>query len=120
MESIRPKVMSMLTDTNRMRKSDPGDPKVCNLYPYHHLMTPEKQREEIKANCTGAKWGCVDCKKILLASLEEFLLPLQERRRELNDKPEMIQEILDAGNRKARLEAAKTMDLVRRKLNFNF
>lgn len=120
MESVRPKVMSMLTDTSRMRRSDPGDPEVCNLYPYHDLMTPVDQKEEIRANCTGAKWGCVDCKKILLTCLGDFLNPLQERRRELDNRPEMVSEILDAGNKRARLEASKTMDLVREKLNFNF
>ncbi|MFP4128978.1 MAG: tryptophan--tRNA ligase [Desulfonatronovibrio sp.] len=120
MESVRPKVMSMLTDTNRMRKSDPGDPEVCNLYPYHRLVTPREKREEIKANCTGAAWGCVDCKKILLTYLEEFLLPLQERRRELDSKPELIQEILNAGNKQAGIQAAGTLELIRERLNFNF
>ncbi|MFO7727163.1 MAG: tryptophan--tRNA ligase [Desulfonatronovibrio sp.] len=119
-ESVRPKVMSMLTDTNRMRKSDPGDPEVCNLYPYHRLVTPREKREEIKANCTGAAWGCVDCKKILLTYLEQFLLPLQERRRELDDRPELIQDILTAGNKQAGIQAAGTMELIRERLNFNF
>ncbi len=118
--AVRPKVMSMLTDTNRMRKSDPGDPEICNLYPYHRLMTPEEQREEIKANCTGAKWGCVDCKKMLLIYLEQFLEPLQARRRHLDDRPGLVQEILDAGNKKAKIESSRTMDLIREKLNFNF
>ncbi|WP_045210838.1 tryptophan--tRNA ligase [Desulfonatronovibrio magnus] len=120
MDSVRPKVMSMLTDTNRMRKSDPGNPDICNMYPYHQLMTPKEKRDEIRENCTQAKWGCVDCKKLLLIHLEEFLGPLQQRRRELHDRPDLIQDILAAGNQRAAEEAGKTMDLVRRKLNFDF
>ena len=120
MDTIRPKVMSMLTDTSRMRKNDPGNPDVCNLFPYHLLVTPGKDRDIILENCTRAKWGCVDCKKLLLTYLETFLAPLQERRRELDSQPEKIREILDAGNVQAREEAVRTMDLVRRKLGFDF
>ncbi len=120
MESVRPKIMSMLTDTNRMRKSDPGDPDICNLFPYHRLVTPESIQVEIRENCTQAQKGCVDCKKILLSHLEEFLAPLQERRRELDNQPEKITQILHGGNEQARQEAVQTMDLVRERLNFNF
>lgn len=120
MESVRPKVMSMLTDTSRMRKSDPGDPEVCNLYPYHRLVTPEKIRQEIRHNCTQAAWGCVDCKKVLLTHLEEFLAPLQDRRRKMDNRPELVQDILENGNQKAAQEADQTMTAVREMLNFNF
>lgn len=120
METIRPKVMSMLTDTNRMRKNDPGDPEVCNLYPYHRLMTPGEKCLEIRENCIQAKWGCVDCKKILLTHLEEFLAPIQDRRRQMDNSPGMLDEILRTGNSQARQEAARTMELIREKLGFDF
>jgi len=120
METIRPKVMSMLTDTSRMRKADPGDPEVCNLYPYHRLMTPGENCLEIRENCTQARWGCVDCKKLLLTHLEEFLAPIQERRRQMDNNPEMLDEILRTGNSQAREEAARTMELIRERLGFDF
>ncbi len=120
METIRPKVMSMLTDTSRMRKADPGDPEVCNLYPYHRLMTPEETCLEIQENCTQARWGCVDCKKLLLTHLEEFLAPIQERRRQMDNNPEILDEILRTGNSQARHEAARTMELIRERLGFDF
>ncbi len=120
METIRPKVMSMLTDTNRMRKADPGDPEVCNLYPYHRLMTPGETCREIQENCTQAKWGCVDCKKLLLTHLEEFLAPIQDRRRQMDNSPAMLDEILRTGNSQARQEAARTMELIRERLGFDF
>ncbi|SDN28749.1 tryptophanyl-tRNA synthetase [Desulfonauticus submarinus] len=118
MNSVQKKIMSMLTDTNRKRKTDPGDPNKCNLYPYHKLLTPKEIREEIKLNCTQAKWGCVDCKKILLTNLEKFLIPIHEKRKQIDKDKSLVEEILNKGNKKAQEEAEKTMLLVRKNLNF--
>ena len=118
-ESLRPKVMSMLTDTKRMRRKDPGDPETCNLFPYHLLVTPETDREEISRKCTLAEWGCVDCKELMLGRLEEFLAPLRDRRRQFG-KPEIISEILHTGNKKAVEAATVVMERVREKLGFDF
>ncbi len=120
MDEIKPKVMGMLTDTNRKRKSDPGNPKDCNLYPYHELMTSEEQRAEIGAGCTSASWGCVDCKKVLLESLETFLGPIHERRRALERDPDRIWDILERGTHRAAEESGKTLEAVKRLLNFVF
>ena len=113
MEEIAPKIKGMLTDTARLRRSDPGNPDNCNLFPYHELLTDKATRDEIRAGCTSASLGCVDCKKILLQSLEVFLAPLQERRRAIEAKPERVREILADGNAKARAEARVTMEIVR-------
>lgn len=118
LKEVEKKIMSMLTDTNRKRKSDPGNPAVCNLYPYHKLLTPSKVREEIKENCTQAKWGCVDCKKILLKNLLEFLEPIHEKRKIIDKDKELVENILDKGNKLARESAENTMLQVRKKINF--
>ncbi|WP_147820426.1 tryptophan--tRNA ligase [Salidesulfovibrio onnuriiensis] len=118
LEDIMPKVRGMLTDQNRLRKSDPGDPKVCNLFPYHKLMTDPAKLPEIEAGCRDASWGCVDCKKVLMESLERFLTPMQERRAKLDD--DTVRDILDAGNRKAREFAQRTMAQVREVIGFDF
>jgi tryptophanyl-tRNA synthetase len=115
-EDIAPKVRGMKTDENRLRKSDPGDPAVCNLYPYHKLLTDPARLPEIQEGCRNATWGCVDCKKVLMESLERFLTPLQERRATCTD--ERVAEILNAGNDKARAFAAKTMAELRSVLNY--
>ncbi|HDQ41671.1 MAG TPA: tryptophan--tRNA ligase [Desulfonatronum sp.] len=120
LEQVTPKVMSMLTDTNRMRKKDPGNPDHCNLFPYHLLITEEQERAEITAGCTQSSLGCVDCKKMLLQSLERFLAPIQERRKKLEARPDQIWEILSAGNRRAREQAVKTLALARGKLNLEY
>jgi len=117
LKSVEKKVMSMLTDTNRKRKNDPGNPDKCNLYPYHQLLTPQKYLAEIQQNCTQAKWGCVECKKLLLNYLKEFLEPVQSKRKELDDNT--VQEILETGNKQAKEQAEQTIQMVREKINFS-
>lgn len=115
---IEKKVRGMLTDKNRLRRTDPGDPKVCNLFPYHELLTDEPTRAEICEGCTTATLGCVDCKKILLANLEKFLLPIQERRATLTD--DYIKQVLKEGTAKASDEAQKTMQGARKAMCLDF
>jgi tryptophanyl-tRNA synthetase len=118
LEEIKPKIMSMLTDVKRARKSDPGDPDVCNLYPYHKLMTDADRLPEISEGCRKATWGCVDCKKLLIESLGRFLAPLHERRARLEANPDAVRDILEAGNAKAREAAEATMEAVRGLIKF--
>lgn len=119
-EQVTPKIMGMLTDTNRMRKKDPGNPDHCNLFPYHLLITDEQTRAEITAGCTQASLGCVECKKMLLQSLERFLEPIQARRKALEVDPKGIWRILASGNRRAKEQAVKTLALAREKLNLQY
>ncbi|SDB60709.1 tryptophanyl-tRNA synthetase [Desulfonatronum thiosulfatophilum] len=120
MEQVTPKIMGMLTDTNRMRKKDPGNPDQCNMYPYHVLMTDAETRKEITSGCTQAALGCVDCKKMLLKSLERFLGPIQERRAALEANPKRIWELLEAGNRRAHDVAVQTLTQTRERLNLEY
>lgn len=113
MESIKPKIKGMLTDQARVRRTDPGNPDVCNLFPYHELLTDKATQEEIRSGCTSASLGCVQCKEILLQGLERFLAPMHERRAALEAKPGLVTDVLEAGNAKARILAAKTMEDVR-------
>lgn len=114
LQSIAQKIKGMYTDPARLRKSDPGNPDVCNLFPYHVLLSTPAEQAEIRAGCTTASFGCVDCKKLFLKNLESFLRPLQERRARLDDTA--IEEILAEGNKKAADFAAKTMEVVHKKM----
>jgi len=114
MDTITPKVRGMMTDKARLRRSDPGNPADCNLFPYHDLLTDEPARAEIRRDCATAAIGCVDCKKILLQGISRFIEPLHERRAALEAHPQRVWEILEAGNARARKEAAATMETVRR------
>ncbi|MDR1776698.1 MAG: tryptophan--tRNA ligase [Desulfovibrio sp.] len=116
MTDIESKVRGMFTDQARMRRSDPGNPDVCNLFPYHVLLTDAATQADIRQGCVTASLGCVDCKKIFLDRLRVFLEPLQERRASLERRYGSVEDILEAGNEKASAFAGGTMDEVRGKM----
>ncbi len=116
-EDVQQKVMhKMLTDTARLRKSDPGNPDVCNLFPYHELLSSADQKAEIRDGCVNASLGCVDCKKMLLQNLNAFLGPLQEKRSYFDENEQLVHDILHEGNKKAEEVANATMAIVRGKM----
>ncbi len=82
-------------------------------------MTSEDDQAMIRDGCTKASWGCVDCKKLLLDSMDAFLSPLQARRAELDRNPDAIWAILENGNARALEESTRTMDEVKTLLNFD-
>lgn len=112
LDEVTHKVKKMYTDPARLRKSDPGNPDVCNLFPYHKLLTTPYVQDEIREGCVTATLGCVECKKILLQNLKEFLNPFHERRTAYENK-NYIDDLLTDGNQKATIKAEDTMNLVR-------
>ena len=116
-EEVTKKITTMVTDVERPRKSDPGDPeKRCIAFNLHRLYMPEERIEEIVNECKAARLGCVACKKELAKAVVRFLEPIWERRREFSKSPEIIHNILEDGAKKARKEAANTMTQVREAL----
>lgn len=107
------KLRGAFTDPQRLRKSDPGRPEVCNIYTMHKAVSPEGTVTEVHANCTGANWGCVDCKKVLFDHFEQELIPLRARKRELDETPGLVRDALGDGASKARALARETMSEVR-------
>lgn len=118
--TMKKKVMSMLTCEKRARLTDPGDPKECNLYPYHELLTDPDKLPAIVDGCTHATWGCGDCKKVLVESMTAFLEPIRDRRKAFDANPDLVREVLEKGNAAAKLRAGRNLDALKKKLNFNF
>ncbi len=118
-ESLKQKVMQMLTDAKRMRKSDAGEPNDCNLYPFHEYFTDEESRCEIQEGCRNASLGCVDCKRKLIANLEAEFAPIWEKIAFYRAKDELVHEILEAGEARAREVSDGTMQQVRRVMNLD-
>jgi tryptophanyl-tRNA synthetase len=107
------KLKGAFTDPQRLRLSDPGRPEVCNIFTMHKAVSPESTVAEVVTNCTGAKWGCVECKKVMFDNFDKELVPLRARREELLQKPEQVRSVLVEGAAKARSLAASTMAEVR-------
>ena len=112
-EDIRAKVSTMITDPNRARRKDPGNPEICNVFEFHKLYSPPSVVEEINGQCRSAAIGCVDCKKIMAENLINALAPIREKRKYFEELPEMVLEIIASGNQKAQAVARQTMKEVR-------
>lgn len=111
-EEVRKKIMNMVTDPARIRKTDPGHPEICSVYSFHKVFS-EAEYEEIGTLCRAGEIGCVQCKKKLAERLAEFHTPIYEKRTALLEDPEQLEAYIEQGSAKAREVAAKTMDKVR-------
>ena len=112
-EEINEKVDQMITDPQRARRNDPGNPDICNVFSFHEIYSEIETTEKINSECRSADIGCVDCKKIMAANLNKGLAPVKAKRRELASDVEKVKEIMVEGNKRARLIAEKTMEEVR-------
>jgi tryptophanyl-tRNA synthetase len=107
-EETQKRVMTMVTDPQRARRSDPGRPEVCNVFTLHQTFSPAEV-PMIERECRAAGIGCVDCKKILAKNLNEYLAPFRERRAELARNPDEVWDVLHDGARRARVLADETL-----------
>ena len=110
------KLRSAKTDPARLRRTDKGNPFVCNIYSYHGFFSPQQTRDEVVAGCQSAALGCVDCKKMLATHMEAVKGPIRERATQLRAEPRRVDEILAAGAAKARATAETTMQDVRERI----
>jgi tryptophanyl-tRNA synthetase len=112
-DEIRAKVRNMLTDPQRVKRTDPGRPEVCPVFAWHKLFSPAAMVARIDNECRSAAIGCVDCKKLMAENLVTWLEPIQARRTEFEAHPQRVWDILDAGGKKAHATARRTMKRVR-------
>jgi len=110
---IRQKVANMLTDPQRIRRTDPGRPEICPVFGFHKLYSTPEVIAQVDRECRTAQIGCVDCKGLMMNHLIPALEPMQARRRHYESKRESVWEILDEGSKKAQRAARATMRQVR-------
>lgn len=116
-QAVRHKVSQMITDPQRKRRDDPGDPEVCNVFSFHTLYSSGDQISMVSRECKRAGIGCVECKQLMADNLASFLLPYREKRAYYLADGEKVSEILTRGTGQARIVARQTMDEVRRAIN---
>jgi len=116
-DEIAASVSKMLTDPQRARKSDPGDPDVCNVYEFHKFYTDTQTVDRINQECRTAKIGCVECKKIMARNLIKGLEPMRKKREYYEARPQLVDDIIKDGCDKARRVARRTMAEVRAAIN---
>jgi tryptophanyl-tRNA synthetase len=118
--SIERKLKAMQTDPARVRRSDPGDPEKCPVWSLHKIYSSQETRDWVQKGCRSAGIGCLDCKKPLIDSVLAELAPIRERAKEFEAHPERVDQILDAGCRRARDAARATMAEVREAVGLDF
>ena len=112
-EETQKRVMSMVTDPARLRRTDPGNPDVCNVFSMHKVFSSPEEVEMINVECRRAGIGCVDCKKLLVKNMNASLQPFRERRAEFEAKPDQVWAVLHDGAHRATVLAEETMRAVR-------
>jgi tryptophanyl-tRNA synthetase len=112
-DDISSKVSRMITDPQRARKNDPGNPEVCNVFEFHKLYSDKTTVDTVNEECRTAGIGCVECKKMMAKNLIRALEPIRGKREYYEGKPELLDEIFAAGSNKARKIAQKTMEEVK-------
>ena len=114
-EKLRP----AMTDPARVKKTDPGTPEVCNIYQLHKAFSSPETVEHVAMQCSTAGWGCIDCKKVLHASMETELVPIRARAKELASKPQTVTDALASGAEHCRKLARETLGVVRARMGID-
>jgi tryptophanyl-tRNA synthetase len=108
------KLRTAVTDVNRVRRKDPGNPEVCNIYTIHRAFSDNSMLIEIDKGCTTAGIGCIDCKKMLFENLKKELEPIRLKAAELQGNMDYVMDVLAQGAAACKKTATATMDEVRR------
>ena len=117
-EETRARVATAFTDPQRLRRTDPGRPWVCNVYSLHKLFNADKL-DDVYQKCISAQIGCVEDKQLLAEGINRTLEPFRERRHELAERPDYVEEVLQEGARRARAIARETLAEVRDKMGIS-
>jgi tryptophanyl-tRNA synthetase len=115
-EEVWQKLRPAMTDPARKTKKDPGNPDICNIFTLHRHFSPADTVTEVADNCRGARWGCLDCKRVLADNMSAALAPLRERARALGADEAGVRAVLAAGAERARIEARRTLAEVKSRM----
>ena len=119
-ETIQKKIMGAITDPQKIKKDDPANPDVCMVYYYHNLVNSKENVKTVCQECKKGARGCVQCKKELIKAMNEFLKPIQEKRKYYEEHPEEVKEILNSGTKKAKEKAEEQMKKVKQAMKIDY
>ena len=119
-EEVKKKVMGAVTDPNRIKKDDLGNPDICMVAYYHKLFSSEEETKIVCEECKAGKRGCVACKKQLAKNINQTLEPIRQKRKYYEERPELVDEILKKGTEKAREQAKETMKDIKKAMMLNY
>ena len=109
------KVMTAITDRSRLRKDDLGHPDECEVaFKYWKIFGTESETDTVRCECEKGLRGCAQCKRELGCKINERMREIRERRKYFENNPELVDNIIREGSKKARIEAQKVLAEVRR------
>jgi tryptophanyl-tRNA synthetase len=115
-EEVDRKLSRMMTDPARVKRTDPGEPEKCPAFQLHKIYCTPEELDFVAKGCRTAGIGCLECKKIMIKHVIDDLAPFREKRAQLEKRPEIVQDVLQAGHAAAQEQASKTMSEVRETL----
>jgi len=116
-QEVQAKLKKAKTDTQKVRRNDPGRPEVCLVFTYQNKFNPNEV-EEIAAGCKSGELGCADCKAKCALKISEFLNPIIEKRNYYENNLDEVKDILSDGEKRAKIVAVKTMEEVHKVMKF--
>ena len=119
-DEVTNKIMKALTDKNKIRKDDPGNPEECMVYYYHKLFATGQDLSIIKKECIAGNRGCVECKRQLSSNINNFLDPIRAKRNYYLENPDVVDKIILKGNRAASEKAGSVMSRVKKNMKINY
>jgi tryptophanyl-tRNA synthetase len=119
-EVVEKALRTMPTDTNRVRRTDPGDPARCPVWQFHEVYSSDEVRDWVQQGCKSAGIGCIECKQPVIDAVLNELRPMQERAQDFESEPELVRNIIEEGCEAARDMAQDTMAEVRQAMSLNY
>ena len=114
-ETVKQKLRKAVTDPQKLRKNDPGRPEVCLVFTYHKKFNPE-EIPAIEKDCRSGALGCVDCKLNCASKINTMLAPILEKRKTYEKNINLVKDVLNDGEKKAKVIAQQTMNEVHQKM----
>ena len=119
-DEVTRKIRTMQTDPARVRRTDPGDPNKCPVWPLHHVYSGPETREWVVQGCTTAGIGCLECKQPVIDAIIREQQPIRERAQRYLDDPTLVRNIVADGCERARKLAEETMRDVRGAMGLDY
>jgi len=117
---VEKKIRTMRTDTNRVRRDDPGNPDVCPVWQLHEVYSSDEVKDWVQKGCRSAGIGCIECKGPVIDSVKAELIPIQERAAHYDNNPDLVKSIIQEGSERAREAARDTMEDVRHVMGLGY
>ncbi len=119
-EVVKEKLLAAMTDPARKRRTDPGNPDVCNIFTLHKFFSKPEEIERINRECRRAGIGCIECKTILAKNMSDHLELIQKKSTELRENPRIVHKVLSEGAKKCKAIAIETMKEVKTKMGLSY